>query len=139
VPGDGPHGQYVANVAGQVTKNPPAIHTVPVGSGSDVKASEQIDGILRHIEYASRAQVHYGVALMSAARTGVGYLIVRPEYTDRALGYQEPRISSQADPLRVVFDPWSVQLDGSDADFGYMLTSLSEREFKRRLATRPRR
>jgi hypothetical protein len=46
-------GQYVANVAGQVTKNPPAIHTVPVGSGSDVKASEQIDGILRHIEYAA--------------------------------------------------------------------------------------
>jgi hypothetical protein len=76
--------------------------------------------------------VHYGVALMSAARTGIGYLIVRPEYTDRALGYQEPRISSQADPLRVVFDPWSVQLDGSDADFGYLLTSLSEREFKRR-------
>jgi hypothetical protein len=55
----------------------------------------------------------------------VGYLIVRPEYIDRALGYQEPRISSEADPLRVVFDPWSVQLDGSDADFGYKLTSLS--------------
>jgi hypothetical protein len=125
-------GQYVANVAGQVTKNPPAIHTVPVGSESDVKVSEKIDGILRHIEYASRAQTHYGIALTSAARTGVGYLIVRPEYTDRALGYQEPRISSQADPLRVVFDPWSVQLDGSDADFGYLLTSLSEREFKRR-------
>jgi hypothetical protein len=125
-------GQYVANVAGQVTKNPPAIHTVPVGNGSDVKVSEKIDGILRHIEYASRAQTHYGIALTSAARAGVGYLIVRPEYTDRALGYQEPRISSQADPLRVVFDPWSVQLDGSDADFGYLLTSLSEREFKRR-------
>lgn len=125
-------GQYVSNVAGQVTKNPPAIHTVPVGSGADVKVSEKIDGILRHIEYASRAQTHYGIALTSAARTGVGYLIVRPEYVDRALGYQEPRISSQADPLRVVLDPWSVQLDGSDADFGYLLTSLSQREFKRR-------
>jgi hypothetical protein len=78
-----------------------------------MKVSEQLDGILRHIEYASRAQTHYGIALTSAARTGVGYLIVRPEYTDRAMGYQEPRISSEADPLRVVFDPWSVQLDGS--------------------------
>lgn len=125
-------GQYVANVAGQVTKSPPAIHAVPVGSGADVKVSEQLDGIFRHIEYASRAQTHYGIALTSAARTGVGYLVIRPEYVDRALGYQEPRISSQADPLRVVFDPWSTQLDGSDADFGYLLTSLSEREFKRR-------
>jgi hypothetical protein len=125
-------GQYVANVAGQVTKAPPSIHTVPVGSGSDLKVSEQLDGIFRHIEYASRAQTHYGIALTSAARTGVGYLIVRPEYIDRAMGYQEPRISSEADPLRVVLDPWSVQLDGSDADFGYKLTSLAEREFARR-------
>jgi hypothetical protein len=125
-------GQYVANVAGQVGKSPPSIHTVPVGSGADTKVSEQIDGIFRHIEYASRAQTHYGIALTSSARTGVGYLIVRPEYTDRALGYQEPRISSEADPLRVVFDPWSVQLDGSDADFGYKLTSLADREFARR-------
>jgi Phage P22-like portal protein len=125
-------GQYVANVAGQVNKSPPAIHTVPVGSGSDVKVSEQIDGMIRHIEYASRAQTHYGIALTSAARAGIGYLIVRPEYVDRAMGYQEPRICAEADPLRVVFDPWSVQLDGSDATFGYLLTSLSEREFERK-------
>jgi hypothetical protein len=129
-------GQYVANVAGQVTKSPPAIHTVPVGSGSDVKVSEQLDGIIRHIEYASRAQTHYGTALTSAARTGIGYLIVRPEYVDRAMGYQEPRICAEADPLRVVFDPWSVQLDGSDADFAYLLTSLSEREFERKYGAR---
>lgn len=125
-------GQYVANVAGQVTKSPPAIHTVPVGSGADVKVSEQLDGMLRHIEYVSRAQAAYGIALTSSARTGVGYLVVRPEYVDRALGYQEPRISAVADPLRVVFDPWSVQLDGSDANFGYLLTAMSEREFERK-------
>jgi hypothetical protein len=125
-------GQYVANVAGQVVKSPPSIHTVPVGSGSDILVSEQLDGMLRHIEYASRAQTQYGVALTSAARTGVGYLIVRPEYIDRALGYQEPRIRAEADPLRVVLDPWSVQLDGSDTTFGYLLTSMSDREFERK-------
>lgn len=125
-------GQYVANVAGQVNKSPPAIHTVPVGSGSDVKVSEQLDGVIRHIEYASRAQTQYGIALTSAARAGIGYLIVRPEYVDRAMGYQEPRIYAEADPLRVVLDPWSVQLDGADATFGYLLTSMSEREFERK-------
>jgi hypothetical protein len=129
-------GQYVANVSGQVIKSPPSIHTVPVGSGADIKVSEQLDGMIRHIEYASRAQTHYGIALTSAARTGVGYLIVRPEYVDRAMGYQEPRICAEADPLRVVFDPWSVQLDGSDATFGYLLTSMSEREFERKYGAR---
>lgn len=124
-------GQYVANITGQVTGNPPSIHTVPVGSGADSKVSEQIDGIFRHIEYTSRAQTHYGVALTSAARAGIGYLIVRPEYTDRAMGYQEPRITSEPDPLKVVFDENSRELDGSDANFGFLLTTMSNREFER--------
>lgn len=124
-------GQYVANVAGQVEQRPPALHAIPVGGGADKKVAESLDGFFRHVEHTSRAQQHYAVALTSAARAGVGYLIVRPEYVDRALGYQEPRITSQGDPLRIVFDPWSVELDGSDATFGYELTPFSHREFER--------
>ena len=122
-------GQYISNVAGQFEQNPPSIHTIPVDSGADKKTSDQIDGILRHIEHVSRAQAHYARALTSAARCGVGYLLVRPEYVDRALGWQEPRISSEGDPLRVVFDPWSVEIDGSDATFAYRLVPYSHREW----------
>ena len=118
-------GQYVANVAGNIEKQPPAIHAIPVGGGADKKAAEQIDGRFRHIEHASRAAQHYARALTSAARTGVGYLTVRPVYVDRALGWQEPRIGSEPDPLKVVFDPWSVETDGSDATDGFVLTSMS--------------
>lgn len=127
-------GQYVANVAGQIEKQPPAIHAIPVGGGAEKQAAEQIDGRFRHIEHASKAAQHYAVALTSAARSGVGYMVVRPEYVDRALGWQEPRIGSEPDPLKVVFDPWSVNTDGSDADFGFILTAMSltsfEKQFK---------
>ena len=127
-------GQYVANVAGQIEKQPPAIHAIPVGGGADKKAAEQLDGRFRHIEHASRAAQHYARALTSAARTGVGYLTVRPAYVDRALGWQEPRISSEPDPMKVIFDPWSVETDGSDATFGFILTSMSlatfDKQFK---------
>ena len=125
-------GQYTSNVAGQTEKSPPAIHALPVDGGSDKKVAEQLDGYFRHIEHTSRAQQHYSRAGLSAARAGVGYLTVRPEYIDRALGYQEPRIGSEGDPLRVVLDPYSVELDGSDATFGFILTPLSSREFKRK-------
>jgi hypothetical protein len=125
-------GQYVANVAGQIEKQPPAIHSIPVGGGADKQAAEQIDGRFRHIEHASKAAAHYARALTSAARSGVGYLVVRPEYIDRALGWQEPRISSEPDPLKVVFDPWSTETDGADAGFGYILTAMSVRDFERR-------
>lgn len=125
-------GQYISNVAGQFEQRPPAIHTLPVDSGADKKVSDSLDGLLRHVEHVSRAQNHYVRALTSAARCGVGYLTARPEYVDRALNYQEPRIGSEGDPLRVVFDPWSVELDGSDANFGYLLTPYSQREWVRK-------
>lgn len=124
-------GQFIANVAGQVEQNPPALHALPVGDGADKKVAEKLDGFFRHIEHTSRAQQHYARALTSAARAGVGYLIVRPEYVNRALNWQEPRIGSEGDPLRVVFDPWSVEIDGSDANFGFVITPLSHREWDR--------
>jgi Phage P22-like portal protein len=125
-------GQYVANVAGQVEQRPPSLHALPVGGGADKKTAEQLDGHFRHIEHASKAQQHYARSATSAARAGVGYLVVRPEYVDRALGYQEPRIGSEGDPMRVILDPYSVELDGSDARFGFILQPISGREFKRR-------
>ena len=111
-------GQYIANVAGQFEQRPPALHAIPVDSGADKRVAESLDGLMRHIEAASRAQNHYARALTSAARCGVGYLTVRPEYTDRALNYQEPRIGSEGDPLRVVFDPLSAAFDRPPAALG---------------------
>lgn len=123
--------QYVANVAGQVEQRPPALHAIPVGGGADKKVAEQLDGFYRHIEHSSRAQQHYAIALTAAARAGVGYLMVLPEYVDRALNWQEPRITSEGDPLRVVFDPWSKELDGSDAEMGWHLAPMSYSAFER--------
>jgi hypothetical protein len=125
-------GQFVANVAGQVEQNPPSLHAIPVSGGADKKAAEQIDGRFRHIEHASAAMQHYARALTAAARVGVGYLTIRPEYVDRALNWQEPRIGSEADSLRVVFDPWSVATNGSDAEFAYLINSMPLSMFKRK-------
>jgi len=124
-------GQYVSNVVGNIEQQPPSMHALPVDSGADRRVAEQLDGFFRFVEYQSRAQQHYMTAEWSAARAGVGYLIVRPEIVSRPLNWQEPRISSEGDPLRVVFDPWSTALDGSDADFGFVLTPYSHRSFER--------
>src|SRR3954469_16767496 len=128
--------QYTSTVVGQVEQSPPSLHAVPAAAGADQRVAERLDGFYRNIEYSSRAAQHYIRALLSAARAGVGYLIVRPEYTDRALNYQEPRISSEGDPLRVIFDPWSVELDGSDADRGQLVTAFSYAAFERQFGSK---
>lgn len=123
-------GQYIDNIAGMVSKSPPSIHTVPVDSKADKKVAEHLDGLLRHVEYASRASMHYTTALRSAARAGVGYLVVRPQEINYELNYQEPRISSEPDPLNVVFDPWCTELDGKDANYGFLLSDISHKQFE---------
>ena len=124
--------QYVSNVSGQVEQQPPSLHAIPVSDGADKKAAEQIDGRFRHIEYASRATQHYTRALTSAARVGVGYVVVRPHIVNAALNYQEPRISSEPDALKVVLDPWSTDTDGKDATFGFILSDINPSTFKKR-------
>lgn len=123
-------GQYIENVVGQVEQRPPSIATLPVDGKGDKRVAEKLNGLFRAIEYASRAGQHYAVAQRSAARAGVGYLTLRPTIVDAALNYQEPRIASVGDPLLAVRDPWAVELDGSDANFGYVLTPMSLRQFK---------
>lgn len=125
-------GQYVANVAGQVEQAPPSLHAIPISGGADKKTAEYIDGRFRHIEHASRAASHYKTALTSAARVGVGYLVVRPVLTDVKMRYKEPRISCVPDALKVLFDPWSTETDGSDASEAFILTDMSNRAFEER-------
>jgi hypothetical protein len=122
-------GQYVETTVGQVEQRPPSIAVLPVDGKADKRAAEKLNGLFRAIEYASRAPQHYATAMRSSARAGVGYLTLRPTVVDAALNYQEPRIGSVGDPLRAVRDPWAVEMDGSDATFGYVLTPLSLREF----------
>ena len=73
----------------RVETTPADLHALPVEGGADKKAAESLDGYFRYIEYASRAANHYARALASSARAGVGYLIVRPTYINRALNWQD--------------------------------------------------
>jgi hypothetical protein len=132
-------GQYIDNISGTVSKSPPSIHVVPVDSKADKQVAEKLDGILRHVEYSSRASMHYTTALRSAARAGVGYLIIRPTEINYELNYQEPRIASEPDPLNVVFDPWCTELDGNNANFGYLLSEISHKEFESRFGSKEKK
>lgn len=122
--------QYIENVVGQVEQRPPSIAMLPVDGKSDKKVAEKLNGIFRAVEYASRAGQHYAVAQRSAARAGVGYLTLRPTVVDAALNYQEPRIGSVGDPLLAIRDPWATELDGADANFGFVLSPMSLRQFR---------
>jgi hypothetical protein len=123
--------QYIVQVVNDARKNKPGISTMPADSGADIEVAKRLDGIIRHIEYRSRAPIAYDTAIEHAARCGLGWLRVIPEVVRAETNHQEVSIRRVHDPLSIVIDPDSVEPDGSDAMDGWAETTMAERTFKK--------
>ncbi|MNU46285.1 hypothetical protein D3C71_351440 [compost metagenome] len=122
--------QYIAQVVNDSRQNKPGIKVIPVDSGADVEVAEKLEGMIRHIEYSSRAGIAYDTAQEYAARVGLGWLRVVPEVVEAERNEQEIRIKRVHDPLSVLLDANSQEPDGSDASRGFVETVLTKRAFK---------
>jgi hypothetical protein len=119
--------QYINQVVNDARQNTPAILTVPADSKGDPLVAERLNGMIRHIEYVSRAGIAYDTGIEHAARVGLGWLRVLPQVVNPKLGEQEIRIARIVDPLSAVLDPNSTEPDGSDAMYGFVETWMTER------------
>ena len=124
--------QYVAQVVNDARQNKPAVHFLPSSGGAREEVADALNGIFRHIEYQSRAQIAYDTAIEHAARTGLGWIILRPEVVDEKLNYQEIRIQRSHDCLSVLGDPDWCEPDGADLQFGFVQTMMTDSAFKRK-------
>jgi hypothetical protein len=123
--------QYIVQVVNDARKNKPGISTLPADSGADIEVAKRLDGIIRHIEYRSRASIAYDTGIEHAARCGMGWLRVLPELVRPETNQQEVTIKRVHDPLSICLDPDSTEPDGSDAMFGFVESVLSKRAFER--------
>lgn len=117
----------------------PSIQVNPVGDGADVDTAQIFQGLLRHIEVASDAEVAYDTAFQAAVISGLGYFRVVTEYADDAPAGktaveeafdQEIRIKSILDPFTVYFDPNCQERDYSDAQFAFVVEDLTRDQYK---------
>lgn len=122
--------QYIAQVVNDSRQNKPGIKVIPVDSGADIEVAEKLEGMIRHIEYSSRAGIAYDTAQEYAARIGLGWLRVVPEVVEAERNEQEIRIKRVHDPLSVILDANSQEPDGSDASRGFVETVLTKRAFR---------
>jgi hypothetical protein len=123
--------QFIAQVVNDGRQNKPAIHCVPVDSTADPAVAEKLNGVIRHIEYTSRAGIAYDTALEYAARVGLGWMRVVPEVMRQETNEQEIRIKRVHDPLSVLLEAGWTEPDGSDALCGFVETTMSNKAFER--------
>lgn len=129
--------QYIAQVVNDSRQNKPAIMAMPVDDKADPDVANTLDGMIRHIEYASRASIAYDTAQEYAARIGLGWLRVVPEIVDPETNLQEVRIKRVHDPLTVLLDADSTEPDGSDAKEGFITSIVSKAEHEARWPGKP--
>lgn len=123
--------QYIAQVVNDARQNKPAPTFMPSSGGARQEVAKALNGIARHIEYQSRAQIAYDTAIEHAARASLGWMRVVTEVCNAELNHQEIRIKRVHDPLSVVCDPDWTEPDGSDIQYGFVESWYSPGAFKR--------
>jgi Phage P22-like portal protein len=122
--------QFIQQVVNDARQSNPGVRVLPVDSRGDVRVADALSGMFRHIEYSSRAGHAYDTAIDMSARCGLGWLRVYPVEVDSATGEQEIRIGRIIDPCAAGLDPNSTEADGSDAEWGYVETAMTDRAFR---------
>jgi hypothetical protein len=121
--------QFIRQVTNEERKNPQAIRVNPVDSGADVPTAELLQGLIRHIEVASRADIAMALAYDQAVGQGLGYVRLLTRYVDARSFDQEVLIQPVRSRMAVYFDPHSESPDGLDADWGFVVERMSKAAF----------
>lgn len=106
---------YKRQVTNDQRMNKPSIKVHPVSGGATKEAAKIYQGLIRHIEYASNADIAYDTAVNSAASIGWGFWRLVTEYENPMSFNQVIKFKRERDPLKVFWDAASTEADGSDA------------------------
>ena len=122
--------QHIRQVTNDIRQNRPAVRFRPADDGADVESAEILQGIVRHIEANSDADIAYNTAAEHQVTAGLGYIRVLTDYIRDDSFDQDIFIRPVRDPLRVYDDPDIECPAGSDRRFLFLEEVLDEADFK---------
>lgn len=123
-------GQYRTQIINSIRKNRPMPKFRAVDNGAHDDAAEVFEGIARHIDDVSHADIAYENAAEWAIDTGAGYIRLTTEYINDDRNRQEIYIKQVADGFSVYLGP-HLEPDGSDAEYGFIIQDIPLDKFKR--------
>jgi hypothetical protein len=122
---------YLHQVTNDQRMNSPSIKVHPVGDKADIETAKVRQGVIRHIEYDSNADVAYDTSVNSSAAIGFGFFRVVTDWESETSFNQKIVIERIRNALSVKIDPLSIMADGSDMQWCFLECPYSRSEFKR--------
>jgi hypothetical protein len=123
--------QHVHQITNDQRQNRPSVKVIPVNDDADVEVAEIYNGMIRHIEYISDADVAYDTACENQVAYGEGYIRILSEYCDDDTFDQDLRIARVRNSFSVYMDPLIQDPCGSDAKWCFITEDLSQEEYHR--------
>ena len=126
--------QFIRQVTNNQRASRPAVQVKPAGSNANVAVAEVLQGIVRHIETKSDADVAYTTAGEHQVTMGRGYVRIVTDYVadDPLQLDQEIQVVRVPNPFAVYLDPTSQASDYGDVRYGFVVEDLSREEYRLR-------
>jgi len=123
--------QHVRQVTNEQRQNRPTGKVIPADDKADVAVAEIFDGMVRHIEYISDADVAYDTACDNQVTYGEGYIRLLTEYCREDSFDQDLKIGRVRNSFSVYMDPTIQDPCGSDAKWCFLTEDLTKEEYER--------
>jgi len=123
--------QHVRQVTNDQRQNRPSGKVIPADDNADVEVAEIFNGMVRHIEYISDADVAYDTACENQVSYGEGYIRIITEYCDDDSFDQDIKIMRVRNSFSVYMDPTIQDPCGADAKWCFITEDLQRDEYER--------
>ena len=123
--------QHVRQVTNDQRQNRPGAKVIPVDDDADIEIAEIFNGMIRHIEYISDADVAYDTACENQVAYGEGYLRILTEYCDADTFDQDIRIGRVRNSFSVYMDPTIQDPTGADAKWCFITEDITKDDYAR--------
>jgi len=123
--------QHVLQVTNDQRQNRPSGKVIPADDKADIEVAEIFNGIVRHIEYISDADVAYDTACDNQVTFGEGYFRILTEYCNDDSFDQDLRIGRIRDSFSVYMDPTIQDPCGSDAEWCFICQEITKEDYER--------
>lgn len=121
--------QFVRQVTNDQRQNRPSIKVNAVDDNADKDIAKILQGIIRHIEKDSRADVAYDTAFEGAVTKGFGFFRITADYCDSNSFDQELKIKKIKDDFSVYIDPYFTEPDGSDMNWAFVTETYNRDDY----------
>jgi hypothetical protein len=112
-------------------QNRPSGKVIPADDHADIEVAEIFNGMVRHIEYISDADVAYDTACENQVSYGEGYIRILTEYCDENTFDQDIKIGRVRNSFSVYMDPTIQDPTGADAKWCFITEDITKDEYQR--------